>query len=92
MRDAPTKPTPTLLVRWWPDSTWAPDIPGELRVADTETPGRNGELLWGHVSSSLSWLERDLLHNFGRAEQLAERFPDGFEVQWVPERPGDVGA
>jgi hypothetical protein len=45
------------------------DSAGYLMDAD-------GEVLHSHMSSSLSWLVSDLTKNFGRAESLAEAYPE----------------
>lgn len=51
------------------------DIGGVLMTAD-------GEAIHSHVSSSSSWLFRDLTVNFGRDGLLAERF-GSYEVKHV---------
>lgn len=65
----------TLTIRYWPNSSWKPDIPGEL-------VDENGTVLWGHVSSTKQFLKLDLTKYFGRRAQLAQRYPDGFCLVW----------
>lgn len=43
----------------------------------------NGDFIYNHFSSSLEWLIMDLTMNFGRQEDLAERFPDGYEATTI---------
>lgn len=69
-----------LCIRW--GQAWEHDVAGTLYVDHDDEP----ESLWGHMSSTVGWLERDLLHNFGRDQKLAERFPQGYEVTWEPQR------
>lgn len=43
-----------------------------------------GEPLWSHLSSSVEWLKVDLVGGFtSRREDLAKRYPDGYEVVLV---------
>ncbi len=53
-----------------------------------------GEVLWSHLSSSLSWLKSDLTTGFvDRRVHLADRYPDGYDVVVVDigdEIPEDV--
>jgi hypothetical protein len=44
--------------------------------------GPDGEELWNHFSSSRFFLEKDLLHNFGRDLELSQKYPNGFSVEW----------
>lgn len=60
-------------------SYYGGDVAGTLRTPD-------GTALWGHVSSSPNWLERDLTSG-GRGETLKLEYPDGFELVWLG--PGD---
>jgi hypothetical protein len=63
-----------ILTGGFPDST---DIAGTLYTAEKGP-------LWSHVSSSLSWLQRDLTVGFGdRRAQLDEMFPDGYDTVLV---------
>lgn len=50
--------------------------------------------MWGHFSSSKTWLIHDLTSHFGRNHELAEKYPDGWEcyldgervASWEPDR------
>jgi len=54
----------------------------------------NGEVPWSHMSSSVSWLQRDLTNGFAdRREQLNAWYPNGYDVVVVTEGveiPADV--
>ena len=64
-----------------PEAQYHGDIAGELRTAD-------GELLWGHLSSSVGWLKNDLTGPMAsRKYELERMYPDGYEVVWLG--PGD---
>jgi len=40
-----------------------------------------GEALWGHMSSSVGWLQRDLTNGFSdRRDELDRRYPGGYRV------------
>lgn len=45
---------------------------------------------WGHLSSSIDWLVRDLTIQFGdRREELAELYPNGYQIV-VADREGVI--
>jgi hypothetical protein len=39
-----------------------------------------GEVLYRHISSSTEWAQRDLVAGLRRDYDIAERYPDGFEI------------
>jgi hypothetical protein len=57
---------------------------GPSEWGDADVAGRvlspEGEYLWGHYSSSREYLIGDLTSNFGRALELADRYPNGYVV------------
>lgn len=63
------------------------DVSGALVLPTGEAP-------FGHTSSSLDWLRRDLTSGFrDRREDLEHRFPDGYDVVVIDkddELPADV--
>lgn len=59
------------------------DRAGNLMLSD-------GTVLWGHCSSTLDWLKRDLTIGFSdRRDALTVRYPDGFDVVVVDLVAGD---
>lgn len=54
---------------------WAPDVVGLAMTAD-------GDVIASHVSSSPSWARRDLT-SAPKQAVFAERYRDGYEVEWV---------
>lgn len=50
----------------------------------------DGKPLWSHLSSSVTYLKRDLTDGFGdRKEELERRFPDGYNVEVFDLPEGD---
>lgn len=64
---------------------------------DRDYPGfvvdEAGEVLYQHISSSDGWAQHDLTRGIGRRTDLAERFPDGYELVFInrlTDAPPDV--
>lgn len=57
------------------ETEWESGDTGGCLLADT------GAVLWGHLSSNLDWLKRDLTSGFSdRREKLEHLYPNGYEV------------
>lgn len=63
---------------------------GPSQWGDQDTMGslldEDGKPMWGHFSSSPTWLIRDLTEHFGRKHELAELYPEGWECTLNGER------
>jgi hypothetical protein len=53
------------------------DRPGVL------VDGTTGAVIYSHISSSRSWSQQDLTRSFGRDQELARKYPEGYEVEFL---------